>query len=322
MKKYAVIILIALLFIVSVPLCLSAEEGSSHLAVATVNGVVITKTEHTMQTNRLLPSASYHGSVSPEKKRETEKEALEILIDDELYFQEAKRQGLQADTEAIQAKLDAVRGQFATEEAFREALKKNLMTPEVLHQRIVKILLIEKLLQQEVTYSLTDEELSDYYHRNREKFIIPESIRLRYIWVKYRPTEADFMATAKKKADEALRKIKAGDDMAEVAWNYSDDKSRVKGGDIGFIHRGRMPEQVEEAAFSLKEGELSDIIQNDFGYHILRMEGRQDARQVPYEEIKEGLRKDLISSTERKRKSALKERLRAGAQIEYLLKTD
>jgi parvulin-like peptidyl-prolyl isomerase len=132
------------------------------------------------------------------------------------------------------------------------------------------------------------------------------------------PTDPDFRAKAKARADEAFSKLKAGIDFSQVAWNYADNMSRVKGGDMGFIHRGRLPAEVEEVAFSLKKGELSDIIENDTGYHIMQVEDRKESKQLSYNEVRKKLESSLVYMEEKKRKVALLERLKANARIEYL----
>ena len=99
---------------------------------------------------------------------------------------------------------------------------------------------------------------------------------------------------------------------------YSNDMSRIKGGEMGFVHRGMMPQDIEKAAFSLKVGQISDIIETDIGFHILKVEEKRASRQVAFDEIKEKLKNELMESTQKKRLEGLIKRLRENAKIQYI----
>lgn len=295
-----------------------ADDDKGKTPVVKVNGVALSRADLQIQIERLIPQSSYHGTITPAKMQEIEKKALQALIEEELYYQEARRQKLTADEVAVSEKLSEVQKKFPSEEAMVETLKRNNMTLEMFREKVARLLLVEKVIEKEVHVSLTDSELSEYYSSNKEKFIMPESVRLRYIWIMFDPTAPDFRVKAETKAEEALSRIKAGVDFAEVAWNYADNMSRVKGGDIGYIHRGRLASELEAVAFSLKKGDLSDIIENETGFHILKVEDRKESRQIPFGDIREKLKSSLVSSEEKKRKVAFLERLKANAAIEYL----
>ena len=151
-----------------------------------------------------------------------------------------------------------------------------------------------------------------------EKFKEPESVRPRYIYIKINPSEPDGKKKAKERAKEAYSKIKSGSNFGEIAQTYSQDMSRIKGGDIGFVHKGMMPQDVEKAAFSLKVGQVSEIIETDIGYHILKVEEKRASRQFSFNEIKEKLKKELTESMQKKRLEGLIKRLRENAKIQYI----
>lgn len=312
---------LSILLLLAIPVFAFAEEApkeSNENIVARVNGAVITKDDLVMETNKIIPQTYYHGKVSPEKRIETEKKALENLINNELFSQEAKRQGLKADKDAAKNMLNSTKKRYSSEEAFNKALKKQNLTISMFEEKIEKILLVEKILQKEVMVTFTDKDLSDYYNANKEKFMLPESVKLKYIWIKRDPAEPDFEKKAAAKSDEAMSELKAGKDFSEVARKYSADASRVMGGDIGFIHSGRLPEEVEGIAYKLKSGEMSGAIKTDKGYHIIRVEDRRAARLMEFEEIKDKLKKELTESRQEERRNSLIERLKTGAKIEIL----
>ena len=107
-------------------------------------------------------------------------------------------------------------------------------------------------------------------------------------------------AQAQAKANDVLKQLKAGGDFAELAKKYSKDPgSAAKGGDLDFVSRGQMVKPFEDAAFSLKTGETSGLVKTTYGYHILQVQAREDARVKPFAEVK-----DTLAGEYKKRKSA------------------
>ena len=296
-----------------------AEEDAlrDSKVVVEVNGAAITQGELDMAVAKLLPRAVYHREVSPEKQKEIEKRAIEDMINELLFFQEATTQGLEAERSEIKVRFSSIERQYPSKKAFKEAMKKYGVTKEDIENRIKKDILIEKLINKETKISLTDKEVEDYYNKNTEKFREPESISIRYISIKFNMSERDFRKKAQARAKEVLSKLKAGEDFAKLAWAYSDDQSKVKGGEVGFIHRDRFDPEIENAAFSLRIGQVSNIIANEYGYHIIKAEGKKSSKLVSFSEIKEKLKGELISSYQTKKKEAIINRLRSNAEIKY-----
>lgn len=139
-------------------------------------------------------------------------------------------------------------------------------------------------LKGEVLEALAREE----YRANPERFRHEEQVRARHILV--RPQEGDKDA-ARAKAEAILARLKAGEDFAKLAEETSDDPgSRVRGGDLGYFQRGKMVKPFDEAVFSMTEpSQLSEIVETDFGFHVIRFEGRRPAGAIPFEEVREGL---------------------------------
>ncbi|MBI3378331.1 MAG: peptidylprolyl isomerase [Nitrospirae bacterium] len=296
----------------------AADDLKESKVVAFVNGAGITRAELDMEINRLAPQELYHRSISPEKQKEMEKKAIENLIDAELFYIEAKRQDLKVDNSELEKSISSVKASYPSTKAFKDALKKSGMTMPVFEEKVRKNLVVEKLIEKEVKVSLTDNDLEEYYKKNTEKFKEPEAVRLGYVYVKINPSEPDGRKKAKERAKEAYSKIKSGSDFAQIAQTYSHDMSRVKGGDVGFVHRGMMPQDIEKAAFSLKVGQLSEIIETDIGFHILKVEEKRASRQVSFKEVKDKLKKELTESMQKNRLESLIKRLRENAKIQYI----
>ncbi len=149
-----------------------------------------------------------------------------------------------------------------------------------------------------------EEELKNYFKEHEKEFLITETVKARHIFVQLptKATEAE-QGTARKKAEEILARLKKGDDFAKVALEASDDADTAKkGGELGLLAPGKTnSEEFEKAAFALKSGEISGIVQSPFGFHIIKVDERTEKRTATYEEsrayIESVLKKDHEQKT-------------------------
>jgi len=144
--------------------------------------------------------------------------------------------------------------------------------------------------------TLDEAEIEKYYQRHLAQFDIPEQVKAAHVLIRV-ASDADEKTRADKKAlaEKVLAEAKSGKDFADLARKYSDDKASVaKGGDLGFFTRGTMVTPFETAAFALKPGEISDVVETPFGYHVIKAEGYIEAGIKPLaevvEQVKQGLR--------------------------------
>jgi peptidyl-prolyl cis-trans isomerase C len=150
------------------------------------------------------------------------------------------------------------------------------------------------------------------YKADPKKFETPEQVRVRHIL--FRGEDA----VIREQAQRALAELKAGADFAALAKERSNDPgSAVKGGDLGFASRGRMVKEFEDAAFDLKNpGDLSAIVQTQFGLHILKLEERKPAGVKPFEEVKDGLMKEAQKTLLTNARLAEQERILKDAKFD------
>ena len=168
-----------------------------------------------------------------------------------------------------------------------------------------------------------EEEARTLYSQRASIYDLPEQVHARHILLKLVP-DADEAETAKTeaRAREALKRLQDGEDFAAVASEISDDPgSKDAGGDLGLFGRGQMVKPFEDVAFSLEPGELSDVVHSDFGFHIIRVEAHNLAKQTPFEEAREELASELLrreSTATRNREIAdkLSAAVRAGSSLE------
>lgn len=154
--------------------------------------------------------------------------------------------------------------------------------------------------------AIPEGDVKSYYDSNRDEFKMPEMVKVRHILFRADTTasEAD-RKKSKTEAEATLKKIQAGEDFAKLASDVSDDPgSKTRGGELGFIPRGRTVKPFEDAAFSLKKGEVSGIVETQFGYHIIKVEDKKEPSAEPFEDVKEKISRKLLQE---RIKSALAE---------------
>ncbi|WP_456432149.1 peptidylprolyl isomerase [Thermosulfuriphilus sp.] len=178
-----------------------------------------------------------------------------------------------------------------------EAQKTGLERDPLIRARIEQArsaILAQELIRREVLdkVKLDEAEAKRYYQENKTAFGQPEMVRARHILIAIKdPNDQSLKDQARREAEEILARVKAGEDFAALAKQYSDDPgSRAKGGDLGFFSRGEMIEPFEKAAFALKVGQVSGVVESPFGYHIIKVEERRPAEIPSYEKVKKQVR--------------------------------
>ena len=145
-------------------------------------------------------------------------------------------------------------------------------------------ILAEALVNKEISLlDLSDAGLMTFYNENAESFITKTRVKARHINTR---TEEE--------AETALKEIMNGRDFIEVATERNIDSSKSKGGDLGWVAKGAMVKPFEDALFSLKKGQVSDIVKTSFGYHIIKVEEIDKGKTKPFETVKEDIKKQII----------------------------
>mgnify|MGYP000926016576 CR=1 FL=1 len=162
------------------------------------------------------------------------------------------------------------------------------------------------------TLTVSDDQLQRAYRENQDRFRTQERVRVRHILIETRDKNDAQKAEAKKKAEDLLKQIRAGADFAKLAQENSQDYgSAPKGGDIDWVVRGQTVPEFETAAFSMKPGQVSDLVSTMFGYHIIRVEGREDARLKPFEEVRNELKSEVLRTQVFDRMQTVADQIRA-----------
>ncbi len=165
-------------------------------------------------------------------------------------------------------------------------------------EMMINNFLATSYLQKEVVekVTITETQAQTFYKEHGDDFKTPEMIRVRHILIKTEGAASDEeKKKAKSRAEEALKKLKAGEDFSKLASEVSEDPgTKEKGGELDFFPRGTMIPAFEEAAFALKPGEISGLVETEYGYHIIKMEEKKDAVLEPYEKIKDKVKEQAL----------------------------
>ncbi len=149
----------------------------------------------------------------------------------------------------------------------------------------IKYILIKSEEDKVSVGTITDLEIEDYYKKHIAVYQEPEQVRAKHILIK----PDNDKKTAKTKIEDILKEIKTGENFEELAKKYSACPSKTQGGDLGFFERRKMVKPFEDAAFSLKPGEISNIVETQFGFHIIKLEEKKEAKTIPLTEVKAGI---------------------------------
>jgi parvulin-like peptidyl-prolyl isomerase len=144
-------------------------------------------------------------------------------------------------------------------------------------------------------FNPTDEEMKEFYSANAKSFAVPEQVRVRHILLRLSPgAPPEEKGKVKEKAETLLKRIRDGENFVTLATEYSEDPgSKNTGGDLGYFTRGQVVKSFEEAAFSLKPGQTSEVVETQFGYHLIKMEDYKEAGTRPFDEVKNSIRSRL-----------------------------
>jgi len=173
-----------------------------------------------------------------------------------------------------------------TDAALEQYYKTNKARYQVPEKRAAQIILISKAKVREAV-APSEAELKKYYEDHKEAYRTPERVQVSHILIKADPKNPEQIAAAKKKADDLLKKLKGGADFATLAKQNSDDKTTaVNGGSLGWIVRKQTVPEFENAAFSMKPGTLSDLVQTVYGIHILKVTAHEQPHLQTFDEVK------------------------------------
>jgi parvulin-like peptidyl-prolyl isomerase len=268
--------------------------------VATVGNEVILQSELVQEIAPIIESLRQTATNEAEFNRLAEarlREALEQAIESKILLREAMLAGTEIREEAVEEQLAALKKRFATNEEFLKQLEQAGETLSDLRVRLRKQLLAiivgrQKRREFESKVEVNEDDVVKYYNENRDKLTHPERVRVRRIFLKAGGGEQE-KAAVKARMQELKGQLDAGASFVELAKTYSAGPDADQGGLVGWVVRGDLVENLDNAAFSLPEGAVSDVLEGEFGYFLLFIEKKEAAGTPTLEEARTDIEPEL-----------------------------
>jgi PPIC-type PPIASE domain len=293
--------------------------------VARVNGSTLTDADLVREEYAIFPYARQHDGIPKDLAPQIRDGALKMIIFEELVYQEALRRRMTVSVAKMAHAEADFRQQFATPDEFNAFLQSEFHgSRQLLQDKIRRSLLIEDFLKAEVEVksAVSQAEVKAYYDKNQDRFKHPESFTFQTISVLPPPdATADQLKEGRMRADRALRQAKAtktAEEFGLLAEKLSDDDYRVMMGQHKPVPADQLAPQVVKALLAMKAGDVSDVIQIEQAYTVVRLQEHTPAGMAKFEDVKAKLEKDLRDNKKNQLRAALDKSLRQNAKVEEM----
>lgn len=283
--------------------CSRQEEEAKSPVLLRVDGRELTLEQFRKEFSRSQPPDQ---KLSEEERKEMERAFLAQMIDRELALSEADRLGITITQEELSRAIAETRAEYP-QGTFETALRDRGTNLKEWSEVLQRNLLMEKIIAQAVyaKVSVSEEEITIYFERNKAEFDRPDQVRARQIVV-----------SSEEEGQKVLGLLRQGEPFADVARQHSMSPDAEEGGDLGFFARGEMPAEFDAVVFKLTPGRLSDLVKSEYGYHVFQVEEKRKARRLTLDEAREDIRQKLTKVKEGEAHHQWLQDLRIRASIE------
>ncbi len=295
-----------------IPAVVAKVNGKEIKKTELVDGAQLVQMRMAQAGQRVAPTADLYHRV------------LDQLIDINLLQQDARIQGVTVSEDEVQQSLAVRKRNFPNEEAYKKALAQAGVTEKDLHDRARDQIMLQKYVETKLAPKavVSDQAVRDFYDKHKDAMKVPERLHLRHILIAVDPkaSPAD-REKARQKAEDVLKRLKAGEDFGKLAEQYSDDPgSKTRGGDLGPVAKGQTVPQFDAAAFALKKpNELSPVVESNYGFHIIQLVERQEPSTVPFDQVKDRIANLLKQQEVQKMFEDRATQLRAKSKVEIFI---
>lgn len=303
---------------------LSAPVASLKPA-ARVNGAVLTDTDVLRVMYDIFPYAQQHKGFPKDLEADIRKGALEMVIFEELLYQEAKRRNLTIAPERLTRAEAGFRNQFPDKATYARYIAGEFKGDKALvREKIRRSLLIERMLKSDVAAKsvVTLAEMKANYDKNSVNYLHGETLSIQTISIIPPPNSSkEIQAESKAKIKDIARLGRAAKtkrDFGLIAEQLSDDDWRTKLGDRGTLDVKNLPPEIVKAARTMKAGQVSDPVQLERAWVVFRLNAHKAAGKTPFAEVKSKLKSDMQKQKTSETRASLNKQLRKDAKIEVL----
>jgi peptidyl-prolyl cis-trans isomerase SurA len=261
--------------------------------VARVNNDAITLSD-VLKADQSLHEEIAHDcqGCSPDKVeevyKEKQKDLLRDLIDQALLIERAKDMGISVETDVIK-RLDELRKQnnLGSMEEMEKEVEKQGLSWEDLKTQIRNNLLTQEVIRREVGshINIPSDEVKKYYDDHQKDFIRPEQVVLYEIFLSTAGKSPEEMSSVERKAEDLRNRVVKGEDFSEIAKHFSEGSTATDGGLLGTFERGQLDKQLDDIAFKMDKGQMTEVIQTKTGFEVLRVGAHYEAGLQPQDKV-------------------------------------
>ncbi|MCF7838738.1 MAG: peptidylprolyl isomerase [Candidatus Marinimicrobia bacterium] len=296
------------------------EEIAPETVRARVGEIEVTQAEANEQVAKLLQRVG--DQVPPERlaqvRQQMQQQVLDGLIMRAVLRAAIAAENITVEPEEVSARLEELTANFPEGMTLADFLASNNLDEAEVRSELATSIQAEKLIESKVgpEAPATEEAVRAFYDENIEQFEMPEMVTARHILIAFDEDDDEEARAAKRAQIEALREqLVAGADFSALAQEHSVCPSKQQGGSLGEFGRGQMVPEFDAAAFAQPVGEVGEVVETQYGYHLILVDEKEDARKVPFEEASERIGAMLGRQERQEAFQAYIEGLREG--VEY-----
>jgi peptidyl-prolyl cis-trans isomerase C len=274
--------------------------------LATVNGAPITLSEYKAALDKLKSQLPNEDSLDPEGIKTLKMNLLNQLIEKKLLVTEAGKLGITVSEAEMNEQINKIVGEYPDSDTFNSRMKEENIDIPSWKKEIEYQIMLDKLVKAVAGSGITvaPEEVSKYYDDHLELYNSP--IRVRAFQI---------MLETREQAQTILDEIKGGGDFSELAKTYSISPDSEKGGDLGFFSEAEMPPAFS-IVFTMKPGDLSNVVESEYGFHIFKIIDRREAKMLSLEEARPEIEEKLKRLKSEEKYGAWFDKIRKTTKIE------
>jgi len=269
---------------------LAQTDSTPDATVAIVNDIPITEADVTLEVKRIqFQAKAMQKPLDQSMMLSMREKVIDSLINRELLLQQSKAKGITTNESDIDNSIDQIKRRLEAGQSFESLMVEMGITMETMRTQVGQASAIQKLLEVEVYPQaiVSEKDSRIFFENNPQYFKKPEEVKASHILIQVAPDASDEeKLAAREKIEDIQKKIATGDDFANLARQYSEGPSSTNGGDLGYFDRKKMVKPFSDAAFELKPGQVSNIVETRFGFHLIKVYDKKAKSTYEFEDIK------------------------------------